>query len=293
MIDTKADTITVGDVTYDVERNENVGFPAATRFTLEIDGEPVFEGLEGVVGYEEHDQEHANPRKDCSNVGTMFCDYSGYTLGDEDAPDPREQTVECGNCEGEGTVAGNPDDGEADEIECPICGGEGELPIDMAEYLRREHGARVVLPLYVYEHSGITISSGAAVRTTVKQSDIDPRGHNPFDTAAWDTSMVGFIFDTPDGVEQCIGEDATDEQIEQALESEVKIYASYLEGNVYYYNVEDDETDFNEGCGPMLDEYPFKYIESELFSSLERAIEKRLAEQAERAEWAARDTITV
>ena len=48
----------------------------------------------------------------------------------------------------------------------------------------------------------------------------------PWDTDRWDTSFVGFIFDTPEGVKQCIGDDATDEQIEQALRAEVKVYAS-------------------------------------------------------------------
>ena len=59
-------------------------------------------------------------------------------------------------------------------------------------------------------------------------------------------SSVGVIFDTPEGVQQCIGDDATLEQIEAALRSEVEVYSSYLEGDITYYNVQDEETDFHE-----------------------------------------------
>ena len=55
---------------------------------------------------------------------------------------------------------------------------------------------------------------------------------HPFDTDRWDTSFVGFIYDTPEGVKQCLGDNATDEEIEAALRSEVAVYASYLEGDV-------------------------------------------------------------
>ena len=102
--------------------------------------------------------------------------------------------------------------------------------------------------------------------------------------------FVGFIFDTPEGVKQCIGDDATDEQIEKALRDEVAVYASYLEGDITWYSVEDDETNFYEACGGYVGDH--KQCESECFAALEQAIIKRLSEGDERAEWNARGTQT-
>jgi hypothetical protein len=70
----------------------------------------------------------------------------------------------------------------------------------------------------------------------------------------------------------------------------VKLYASYLEGDVTCYYVEDEETGFSEGCGGYVGER--KYTEQECFSTLESAVEARLVEQKERADMAARDIIT-
>lgn len=87
-----------------------------------------------------------------------------------------------------------------------------------------------------------------------------------------------------------MGDDATDEEIEKVLRDEVKVYASYLEGDVTWYSVEDEQTGFNEGCGGYVGSAD--QCETECFEMLEAAIVKRLAEIKEKAEWAARDTIT-
>jgi hypothetical protein len=263
--DTKKDTITVNDVTYDVERGDRNG---ATILTIEE-----FPGLEGILGYEE-DAEFSNPR-DWSNVGTMAVHYQRYNLGDEDIRQINFQT-NCGNCQGEGTTAGNPDDGEDDEIDCTVCDGMGTVNLDPVLYFKQEHGSRVVLPLSVYEHSGITMFVGHQDYT--------------FDPGGWDTSYVGFIYDTPENVKQCIGDNATDEQIEEALRGEVKVYASYLEGDVTCWVVEDDESNFFDGCGGYVGDSDT--CESECFAQMEQAIIKRLAENKERADMAARDIIT-
>ena len=150
------------------------------------------------------------------------------------------------------------------------------VDIHPVEYFKQERGARVVIGLTVYEHSGITMSAGDVT--------------HPWDTDRWDTSFVGFIFDTPEGVKQCIGDNATDEQIEAALRAEVEVYASYLEGDVTHYYVQDEETGFHDSCGGFVG--CAKECEDQCFASLESAIVKRLAENEEKAHWAARDTIT-
>lgn len=264
-INTSMDTITVNDVTYDVEREAtNLGY----NLTIEE-----FPGLEGYVGMEEHDMDLHNPRE-WSNVGTMAVSYRGYNLGDEDISKINFEHT-CPSCEGSGWDE-RVSEGYPEGAPCPKCEGNGDITLDPVSYFKNEHGARVVIGLTVYEHSGITMYAG---NVTV-----------PFDTERWDTSFVGFIYDTPEKVKECIGDDATDEQIEAAMRQEVKNYASYLEGDITWYSVQDDETNYTDACGGYVGDTD--YCESECFSSMEAAIVKRLAENKERAHWNARDTIT-
>jgi hypothetical protein len=274
-INTSMDTITVNDVTYDVKREHtNLGY----NLTIEQ-----FPGLEGYVGMEEYIEPYMSPR-DWSNVGTMAVSYGRYNLGDEDISEI-DFDVECDRCEGAGEhieaeYAANRYNSLADPRapiqECDKCEGRGCITLNPVEYFKQQRGARVVLGLTVYEHSGITMYVGDV---TI-----------PFDTDRWDTSFVGFIFDTPEGVKQCIGDNATDEEIKAALEAEVKVYASYLEGDVSRYSIDDSETNYTDACGGYVGDTD--HCEAECFSSMENAIVKRLAENKERAEWAARDTIT-
>lgn len=269
-INTSMDTITVNDVTYDVER-ESISL--GDKLTIEQ-----FPGLEGTLGMEEIIEEFHNPR-DWSNVGTMAVSYDRYNLGDEDISKINFE-VDCDKCDGTGETYG-PENLVGGFLvrtpDCPHCEGTGEAEVNPVDYFKREEGARVVIGLTVYEHSGITMYAGDVT--------------TPFDTDRWDTSFVGFIYDTPEGVKQCMGDDATDEQIEKALREEVKVYASYLEGDVSHYSVEDEETGFHEGCGGFVGDSG--QCETECFEMMEAAIVKRLAEIKERAEWAARDTITL
>lgn len=271
---TNMDTITVNDVEYDVQREQD-GASAEETLTITLfnvdtdEDEAVFDGLEGTLGYEESGEDFS-PRDWC-NVGTMAVSYRGYDLGDEDI-EKIDFEVECPVCKGDGWR----DFGDEGEKDCGNCDGRGYIDLHPADYFKKECGARVVIGLTVYEHSGITMYAG---NVTV-----------PFDQDRWDTSFVGFIYDTPEKVKECIGNDATDEQIEKMLRSEVAVYASYLEGDITWYSVEDSETNFLEGCGGFVGSH--EECESECFAALEQAIIKRLSEGDERAEWNARGTQT-
>ena len=264
-----SDNITVNDITYEIEREHDPN-TGDEKLTIEQ-----FPGLEATLGYDTF-AEYQNPRE-WSNVGTMAVAYRGYSLGDEEI-DKIDFEVECKHCEGTGETYG-PDNMVAGFLvrppSCPHCEGVGMVDIHPVEYFKKECGARVVIGLTVYEHSGITMRAGDVTL--------------PWDTDRWDTSFVGFIYDTPEGVKECIGE-ATDEQIEAALRDEVSTYASYLEGDVTYFDVSDEETGFAEGGGGFVG--CAEECESECIAILKSAIEARLAEHEERAHWAARDTIT-
>ena len=301
--DISKDTITVNDVVYDIKREQDKGGSGeetlqVTEFNVVSDEwEYIFPGLEGTLGYEDYIDEGLSPRE-WSNVGKMACSHDRYTLGDKDidAKDLLENTTACDRCDGNGyrdfEITGTDGTLRVIEVQCAKCDGAGEQEISIVDYVKKEWGARVIIPLFLYDHSGISMSAGAAILNRDEdEGDFDRRRRHPFDAAGWDVSAVGVIFDTPEGVQQCIGDDATLEQIEAALRSEVEVYSSYLEGDITYFNVQDEETDFHESCGGFVGSH--KQCEIECFEALEAAIVKRLGENDERDHWNSRDVPTV
>jgi hypothetical protein len=87
-------------------------------------------------------------------------------------------------------------------------------------------GATVVLPLGLLDHSGITMWIGG--------------GSHWSDSAGWDSGTVGFIYDTPEGREEC---GTPLDRIEEVLKSEVEVYDMELTGQVYGYVVAPDDDD--------------------------------------------------
>ena len=88
---------------------------------------------------------------------------------------------------------------------------EGNLPKDI-----------LYLPLYLYDHSGITMST------------------EPF-SCPWDSGRVGIIYVTKEKIKQEYGwkvlTKARKEKILSYLENEVEVYDQYLTGDVYGYQV--------------------------------------------------------
>jgi hypothetical protein len=82
----------------------------------------------------------------------------------------------------------------------------------------------ITLPLYLYDHSGITIST------------------TPF-SCPWDSGKVGIIT-----VHSRDTEGLTDEQVRNALIAEVASYDDYLTGNIYGYQVTEPDGDEVYSC---------------------------------------------
>lgn len=99
-----------------------------------------------------------------------------------------------------------------------------------------------VLPLYLLDHSGITISAGRAITSITGFTRENPY---PMDSAGWDTTHVGFIFATTDRIAET-GSDV--ENMEKYLRDEVEEYAQYLEGDVYGYVIEDEDGNDLDSC---------------------------------------------
>lgn len=148
------------------------------------------------------DQDPINPREDHDNAATMLCWHGRYNLGDEhNWPEPHYAVADL-------------------------------LNIDMEEYVSKYQKASdalkdvsaVVLPLYLYDHSGITMST------------------TPF-SCPWDSGQVGFIYITYEKLSkefqiENAGKDwkPDDDQRKKCIEllkCEVSTYDDYLTGNVW------------------------------------------------------------
>lgn len=138
-----------------------------------------------------------NPREEFDNLGTMVCWHGRYNLGDDHN-------------------FGHPDDfieGLAEEF---VEDMEDLDEMDRNEMWDLINKNAIVLPVYMYEHSGIALSTGSF--------------NNP-----WDSGQVGWIYITHDDIENAYGElsEKTIKIAEKCLKSEVEIYSQYLNGDVY------------------------------------------------------------
>jgi hypothetical protein len=150
----------------------------------------------------------------------------------------------------------------------------------------------IVVPLWLYEHSGMTMRAAAT------------RPGYPFD-CPWDAGQVGFIAVSLAKVreEWSVKRVSAElrEKVRQGLVSEVEEYDRYLRGDVYGIIVKDaDNEDFPEGVATKLlgDEscwgfIGFEYACEEGKRMAESCAEEIAAEQTEASYWAARDLVTV
>lgn len=132
----------------------------------------------------EQDNDPESPRE-WDNLGTMVCFHNRYNLGDK-------------------TDYRSKDYNSWDELKQGIITNEGEV---------------VILPLYLYDHSGITIST------------------SPFN-CNWDSGQVGFIFVSKYKIKK---EGIDEDKVEEYLKSEVKTYDNFLTGEVYAYRIFEQE----------------------------------------------------
>lgn len=124
----------------------------------------------------------------------------------------------------------------------------------------------VCLPLYLYDHSGITISN------------------SPFNDR-WDSGQVGYIYTTNERVKEYLNvepREANKDLIAEALIDETKLYDSYLQGDTYGFMLADHKGreidrmggfigDIDEVVTQMKDCVSDKY--KGLFEQLERQTE--------------------
>ncbi len=145
-----------------------------------------------------YDEDGPNPRKEFDQAAHMVCFHSRYNLGDDHGLNIQEAR-------------------------------------DLADKVRKEGG--IELPLYLYDHSGITMSTSRF-------------------SCSWDSGQVGFIYMTKDDIRKNWGvKRVTKKLLEQAKDlmvSEVKEYDYHLTGQCYGYIVETPEGEQLDSCWGFL-----------------------------------------
>ena len=98
-----------------------------------------------------------------------------------------------------------------------------------------EEQKAVVLPIFMYDHGGIAISTG--------------NSSYPFN-CRWDSGQVGYIYVTRERIESEYGEITPEimETVEKVLQGEVATYNSYLQGEIYGYTIKDTEGEILDSC---------------------------------------------
>lgn len=150
----------------------------------------------------EQDQFSDDPRS-WDNLGTMLCCNQYYQLGDCNTNiETKEQLAEI--CRKYGKS-----DEEIDEM---TFGEEIRFILDQDNICG--------LPLWLYDHSGISISTGRV--------------------CSWDSSFVGLIFVEKDFfvAHTCItNEENWKKEAKKTLESEIEVYNDFFQGNVYVWTL--------------------------------------------------------
>ncbi|MDR0818899.1 MAG: hypothetical protein LBN43_04930, partial [Oscillospiraceae bacterium] len=210
------------------------------------------------------DDDPMNPREDCSNFGKMACWHKRYTLGDKhDYNDPDDFLKDLAQQTPGADIVAYVKDGKADGLTleydkssrewtlksyddyfkkwyveqtypAPLDLKSGYVSDDIVDAMSRDdliilaEITNLIMPLYLYDHSGITIST----------SSFRDR---------WDSGLVGWTYASYSEIAKEY-DAVTDESIEKArnlLIAEVENYDCYLRGDCYGFQLfkDGEETD--------------------------------------------------
>ena len=176
-----------------------------------------------------------NPRVDWDNLGHMVCWHRHYELGDNH---------------------------------------DFKEPIDFKNYTEdKENKVRFILPLFLYDHSGITMSTNNSAY--------------PFN-CRWDSGQVGWIFVTDYDIKKEFGvKRITKKVIEKArsiLLNEVETYDCFIRGDVVGWIAEDKNGNVIDSCYGYfgLEESAKNGIIEEAKSSIDYYIKEKINEHIQK-----------
>ena len=139
----------------------------------------------------EQDTDPMNPRTEWDNFSTMVCFHKRYNLGDK--TDYKSDNFDSWD--------------------------------ELKQQIESDHNVLMIKPLYLYDHSGITISTSSF-------------------SCRFDSGQIGWIFIDEKKLQSITGDSSghTDTNLEEIIDSEVKTYDQYLTGEVYSYTIYEIET---------------------------------------------------
>ena len=174
------------------------------------------------------DDDPENPRQ-WDNLGTIFYAHGRYELGDKNL---KEEPEEFNNWQ---------------EVE---------------NYLIKTYKPEVILPLYLYDHSGLRLKIGSF-------QGLLPQGH-----AEFDSGQIGYILV---GKKKMKEEKLTKEKAEEYLRQEIETFDDYLSGNVYGYAAETKNGEQIGSCWGYFGEkdYAISEAKSEIDSFVEEQRKKK------------------
>jgi len=174
----------------------------------------------------ERDEYPESPRE-WDNLGTMVYKHSRYILGDVELDEEAEEYASDWY-EAAGLHVFLNEDGYIELFN----------DYDGLEYLTDEefeaavewgHENAVILPLYIYDHSGVTMRT------------------HPF-ASRWDSGQVGFIYVSNKRAIKEYGKENWRERAEACLKAEVETYDQYLRGDVWCYTITDADGEIVDSC---------------------------------------------
>ena len=202
-------TITISETINGVDHTFEVTFePESYSVKISEDGK------RAVVGYVCSDDVPLNPRKAYDNVGTMVCWHRSYLLGDEQRRDDASEWFEEIACDADPSLAD-----KLERLDDKNYDGGKEYYATRRRWVNEVIEKNfVLLPLYLYDHSGITMSTG------------------PF-SCPWDSGQVGWIYCSRERAIKEWGNKAftkaVKEKARKCLRGEVEEYDMYLTGDVH------------------------------------------------------------
>ena len=150
-----------------------------------------------------------NPRVECDTLGTMICWHPRYNLGDKHSYRNNQ------------------------ELFIALADYEDEAPFDLEAIEKRALRNAIILPLYLYDHSGLTMNTTGF-------------------SCPWDSGQVGYVFVTlEDARTEFSAKRLSSKMRERAIDilrAEVDVYDAYLRGDFCGFEIIGDDDDVIDSC---------------------------------------------
>jgi len=102
--------------------------------------------------------------------------------------------------------------------------------------------------LFAYEHGNIALSLSESLSEF---------------SCPWDSGQVGYVYVTPEKIAECYGEEIpSEEKIRENLKSEIEVYASWINGEVYGYIVESPDGEEIDSCWGFIGDWDYPIEEA-------------------------------